>query len=476
MVVLGRQYNIPNILLLGYATLCQGTTPLSSEEGRRLGVEDVVNIYRIRHELYGSVIIPVSFEEALEKVRISLSNEEQEDEKDLEAERADPDLDDEQGEWTDAGSVAASPKSVAEEIVSSTADTRAGTDASDSDGHAIGSSYADPASQTSPAEKDKETVDSGNTSPGLERPEDQPGLASEQERTDVNTVSLPSETPLDAPLSAERPEAQGYPEYEKERFEEPLPGGEATPDASSSRSGGIPTINPSDVRVPELSGPAGQVFRFLNELTTNNFDPVTDNILQWFKAMQPMPDSQILCQIAQSIVERAIAGQRGQVDNLVRLCKEMVKRLSKVKGPKGKATSGGFLFRDYLGDICHENLKAVAALAVPAGKHTAGDRRLLLIEFIGELAKPSAKMWTLGSIDKWVTALLDPNDEEKVATLCMLMARAGPLWHTSPKKFRTHISRWFQEMSNVAQRTSKPRVRTLLQDVIGRRNLGWVAK
>ncbi|KAM6502674.1 hypothetical protein JOM56_002651, partial [Amanita muscaria] len=51
MVVLGRQYNIPNILLLGYATLCQGTTPLSSEEGRRLGVEDVVNIYRIRHEL-----------------------------------------------------------------------------------------------------------------------------------------------------------------------------------------------------------------------------------------------------------------------------------------------------------------------------------------------------------------------------------------------------------------------------------------
>ncbi|KAM6502676.1 hypothetical protein JOM56_002653, partial [Amanita muscaria] len=55
MVVLGRQHDFPDIILPGYAALCQATTPLSSEEGRRLGVEDVVNIYRIRHELYGSV-------------------------------------------------------------------------------------------------------------------------------------------------------------------------------------------------------------------------------------------------------------------------------------------------------------------------------------------------------------------------------------------------------------------------------------
>ncbi|KAM6502720.1 hypothetical protein JOM56_002697, partial [Amanita muscaria] len=51
MVTLGRQYGISDVLLPGYAVLCQSTVPLSSEEGLRLGVEDVVNIYRIRHEL-----------------------------------------------------------------------------------------------------------------------------------------------------------------------------------------------------------------------------------------------------------------------------------------------------------------------------------------------------------------------------------------------------------------------------------------
>ncbi|KIL62454.1 hypothetical protein M378DRAFT_81169, partial [Amanita muscaria Koide BX008] len=51
MVILGRQHGIPAFLLPGYAALCQSTAPLSYEEGLRLGMEDVVNIYRIRHEL-----------------------------------------------------------------------------------------------------------------------------------------------------------------------------------------------------------------------------------------------------------------------------------------------------------------------------------------------------------------------------------------------------------------------------------------
>ncbi|KIL60500.1 hypothetical protein M378DRAFT_14149, partial [Amanita muscaria Koide BX008] len=328
-----------------------------------------------------------------------------------------------------------------------------------------------PASQTSLAEKDKETVDSGNTSAGLERPEDQPGLVSEQERTDVNTVSLPSETPLDAPLSAERPEAQGYPKSEKGRFEEPLPGGE---DASSSRSGGIPTITPSDVHVPESSGSAGQVFQLLDELTTKNFDLVTKNILQWFKVT---PNSQILYKTTQSIVERATAvpaGQSGQFDILVRLCKVMVNNLSGKINVKNPQRSGGLVFRDYLGDICRENLKGIGASTIVAGGHTAGFRRLRLIEFIGNLAKQKGvAMWTPDIIDKWVTALLDDNDEEQFATLCMLLTRPGPLCTEKKKKLRTHIKRWSQEMSKFAQRTSKPRVRVLLQNVISRQDLGW---
>ncbi|KIL60083.1 hypothetical protein M378DRAFT_43246, partial [Amanita muscaria Koide BX008] len=51
MVTLGRQYGISAFLLPGYAVLCQSTVPLSDEEGLRLGVKDILNIYRIRHEL-----------------------------------------------------------------------------------------------------------------------------------------------------------------------------------------------------------------------------------------------------------------------------------------------------------------------------------------------------------------------------------------------------------------------------------------
>ncbi|KAM6502673.1 hypothetical protein JOM56_002650, partial [Amanita muscaria] len=218
------------------------------------------------------------------------------------------------------------------------------------------------------------------------------------------------------------------------------------------------------VHVPESSGSAGQVFRFLDELTLNNFDSVTNNILQWFKVT---PNSQTLYQITRSIVKRATGEQTWLLHGLAHLCKEMVKHLSgkvQVKDPKGRVTSGGLLFRDYLGDICREHLKGVAALTVAAGKHAAGIRRLRLIEFIGKLAKPKGgDMWTSDIIDKWVTALLDDNDEEKVATLCMLMTRAGPLCSKKKKKLLTHINRWSQEMSKVSARTTKPRVRVLLQ-------------
>ncbi|KAM6502675.1 hypothetical protein JOM56_002652 [Amanita muscaria] len=181
-----------------------------------------------------------------------------------------------------------------------------------------------------------------------------------------------------------------------------------------------------------------------------------------------MPNSQTLYQITRLIVERATAEQPRQYDILVRLCKEMGKRLSgkvQINGPKGKVTSGGQLFRDYLGDICREHLKGVAAPAVAAGEQVAGVRRQRLVEFIGELANSTCMvMWTPDTVDKWVTALLDINDEGKVKTLTMLMTRAGPLWDTSSqRKLCTRMNSWVERMSNVAQRTNKPQVRTLLQ-------------
>ncbi|KIL60488.1 hypothetical protein M378DRAFT_918775 [Amanita muscaria Koide BX008] len=110
MVAFGRQYDIPDILLPGYAILCQSNVPLTYEEGLHLGMKDVVDIYRIRHELHGSDITVVSFEEATTKVKAFISNEGRKDDAETgTAEQRDADVDDGQASvWTDVGSVSSS--------------------------------------------------------------------------------------------------------------------------------------------------------------------------------------------------------------------------------------------------------------------------------------------------------------------------------------------------------------------------------
>jgi len=77
-------------------------------------------------------------------------------------------------------------------------------------------------------------------------------------------------------------------------------------------------------------------------------------------------------------------------------------------------------------------------------------------------------MWAPAIIDEWVAALLDTNDEEKVATLCMVMTRVGQLCTSRD------INGWLQSVKNAAQGTSKPRVRKLLQEVTKRGSVTWV--
>lgn len=69
-VILGRKYDIPELSLPAYADLCQSTVPLTEEDGKRLGLRDVIKIYCIRQELWGQEVRPsISSEDLLEKVR-----------------------------------------------------------------------------------------------------------------------------------------------------------------------------------------------------------------------------------------------------------------------------------------------------------------------------------------------------------------------------------------------------------------------
>ncbi|KAF8627644.1 hypothetical protein AX15_004338 [Amanita polypyramis BW_CC] len=67
-VVLGHEYSISEFLLPAYLALCQSSIPLSEEEGDRLGMKNVINIYRVRHELWGQSNVKVSTAAILKKV------------------------------------------------------------------------------------------------------------------------------------------------------------------------------------------------------------------------------------------------------------------------------------------------------------------------------------------------------------------------------------------------------------------------
>ncbi|KAK2463054.1 hypothetical protein APHAL10511_004709 [Amanita phalloides] len=72
-VLLGQDYDIPELRLPGYVDLCRSNVPLSEEDGERLGLKDVIKIYRVRQELWGRATMPVPLEDILMKVRVHFS-------------------------------------------------------------------------------------------------------------------------------------------------------------------------------------------------------------------------------------------------------------------------------------------------------------------------------------------------------------------------------------------------------------------
>jgi hypothetical protein len=50
-LTLGRQYNVPDWVIGGYNHLCTRTLPPDLAEGRILGLEDIIRIGQVRHEL-----------------------------------------------------------------------------------------------------------------------------------------------------------------------------------------------------------------------------------------------------------------------------------------------------------------------------------------------------------------------------------------------------------------------------------------
>ncbi|KIL60495.1 hypothetical protein M378DRAFT_919041 [Amanita muscaria Koide BX008] len=409
MVVLGRQYDIPDILLHGYATLCQATTPLSSEEGRRLGVEDVVNLYRIRHELYGPVTTPVSFEKVLEKVRIVLSNE------DLETERADSDLDDEQiSEWTDVGSIVASPTSLAKEVASVTTDAHASAA-----GHVVRSLH-------------------------------------EQQRADANVDH--QQPVFDVlPADGEKSEAQTTgPIFEQQHADVSSPGDECYESFDQLTMGNFRTVSDDILRWIQAK-PDGQRLYRITRMA----------VKQALEEPEKTDACVLLCQKIVTNLKCKFQhtlgmgkGSKGKTlfrRYLGEICQEVL-----------TSTAASIAADAASNDASESQSKSTSPEKV---------RRLRVIEFIARFSESisTGGINLLPIVNKWITSLLDAHDEEKLVTLCLLLTRAGPNWDASKPKLQACMGSCFQKMTDLAQKADNPRIRTLLQDVIKCRERGWVA-
>ncbi|KIL56497.1 hypothetical protein M378DRAFT_172664 [Amanita muscaria Koide BX008] len=413
MVAFGRQYDIPDILLPGYATLCQSNVPLTYEEGLHLGMKDVVDIYRIRHELHGFDITVVSFEEATAKVKAFISNEGRRDDAEAgTAEQRNADLDDEQASvWTDVGSVSSSrAPSTGNDRELEAAVSMASTDRPPGV-EKLGGSGSEHRSPNEPSQSDASGSQGGDTQLTLQHIPNRPGL----------------------------------------------------------------TIQ-------------GLMAKFLDRLTMDNFDALSVKILGWVNAN----DSQALYHVTRLIVEKAV-NNHGQTDVCVHLCKEMAKKVSGkirdtiIKDTKSTVFNGVWLFRGYLGEVCQKILEGVGTSVTAAD--TCSDeinldslqdatlpevRRWRLIRFISKVSNLTSKIiMSPAIVKKWITTLFDAENEEKLVTLSMLLDSAGPHWDASGK-LKAFMNSHFVEMTIIAQRMHKARVRTLLQDVIERRNKGWV--
>ncbi|KIL56495.1 hypothetical protein M378DRAFT_172657 [Amanita muscaria Koide BX008] len=228
----------------------------------------------------------------------------------------------------------------------------------------------------------------------------------------------------------------------------------------------------------------------------DNFDVVSVKILEWVNAN----DSKTLYHVTRLIVDKAVKNH-GQTDVCAHLCKEMVKKVSGktirdtiTKNSKSTLITDGPLFREHLGEVCQKELEGVTVsitTALARSSKTSLDslpgttrhpeiRRIRLIRFIRQLSdltaesKVSEIITSRAIVEKWIATLLDAKDAEKLVTLSMLLDSAGPRWDASMKMMKARMNSCFVEMTHIAQTNDDARLRALLQDVIERRNKGWV--
>ncbi|KAI1155060.1 hypothetical protein F4825DRAFT_447961 [Nemania diffusa] len=239
----------------------------------------------------------------------------------------------------------------------------------------------------------------------------------------------------------------------------------------------------------------------LNKMTPENFDRISDQILEIAAQSKEESDGRTLRQVIQLTFEKA-TDEAHWASMYAKFCKKMLETMStdirdeNIKDRAGNVVSGGALFRKYLLNRCQEEFERGWKLQLPEPKEGEGKkgeaallsdeyylvaaakrRGLGLVQFIGELYKLG--MLTERIMHECVRKLVDYSgipDEAEVESLCKLLRTIGGNLDTA-EKGKPMMDAYFQRILSMVELPGLPsRLQFMLMDVVDLRKANWVSK
>ncbi|KAI1306316.1 hypothetical protein F5Y03DRAFT_394558 [Xylaria venustula] len=240
----------------------------------------------------------------------------------------------------------------------------------------------------------------------------------------------------------------------------------------------------------------------LNKMTPENFERISDQILEIAAQSKEETDGRTLRQVIQLTFEKA-TDEAHWASMYARFCKKMLETMSpdirdeNIKDRNGNIVSGGALFRKYLLNRCQEEFQRGWKIQLPEPKEgeekkdgatvllsdeyyqaaAAKRRGLGLIQFIGELYKLG--MLTERIMHECVRKLVDYQgipDEAEVESLCKLLRTIGGNLDAA-EKGKPMMDAYFQRIQSMIELTGLPsRLQFMLMDVVDLRKANWVSK
>ncbi|KAI2630829.1 hypothetical protein GGR54DRAFT_635437 [Hypoxylon sp. NC1633] len=240
----------------------------------------------------------------------------------------------------------------------------------------------------------------------------------------------------------------------------------------------------------------------LNKMTPENFEKISDQILQIAAQSKDETDGRTLRQVIQLTFEKA-TDEAHWASMYAKFCKKMLETMSpeirdeNIKDKTGQVVNGGALFRKYLLNRCQEEFergwkpeglepkqgedKKAQEAAMLSDEYyiaaAAKRRGLGLVQFIGELYKLG--MLTERIMHECVRKLVDYSgipDEAEVESLCKLLRTIGGNLD-SAEKGKPMMDAYFGRIQSMVDLEELPsRLKFMLMDVIDLRRVNWISK